>query len=370
MPEEQPLKPAEQPAPTTPPPDSGAAADTPAETPAAAGDAPKSPTVPADPLPDGTKPTVLTTGSGQPHGEVKTGRASLKSIYQRADIMTTLFTFAGLIVGAVLILGGYIYFTKTNLQPTSKPKLTELSKSELEQLGTFFAGNSAGAAGEILTISSPTLFKQRLGVDNDLKVTGGIQVSGPTALSDLTVDKTTTLGVTNIRGQLTVAGPASFQSPATFSAGTSINGNLSVSGNGTFGGSLGAGVLNVRDISVSGTLNIAGHLAITGQNPTAAPEAGAGSGAHANVDGNDSAGTVTISTGSGAGNGANTGGQLVTIKFRAPYARVPHVVITPVGAGAGALTYYIQKTADGFTIGVATNPSSNATYSFDYWVVQ
>lgn len=325
---------------------------------------------PPDPLSDGTTPTILETGSGEHHGKVKSGRASLKTVYERADIVTTLITFAGLIVAAVLVVGGYMYFTKTSSKPTVQPKLTQLDKDSLDKLGAFLTGDSAGSASEVLTVNSSSLFKERVGINSDLKVTGGTQVSGPTALGDLTVDKTSTLGVTNIRGQLSVSGPTTLQSPAVLSAGASITGNLTASGNGSFGGALSAGLLNVRDLSISGTLNLAGHLAVTGQTPSAAPAGNAGSGASANVNGNDSAGTVTINTGSGAGNSGDTGGLLVTITFKTPYAGVPHVLITPIGSNGGQLLYYTQKTANGFTIGVSANPKSGTSYSFDYWVVQ
>ncbi len=342
--------------------------DHPAEQPAQT-DASKTAALPDDPLPDGTKPTVLTPGSKEVHGDIKTGRANLKTLYQRADVMTTLLTFIGLIVAASLVLGGYFYVTRSKAGPATAPKLTTLDKAELEKLGAFFTSNSTGDTAQILTISSSSLFKNRVGITSDLKVTGGLGVEGPTALGSLTVDKTSTLSVTNIRGQLTVAGPTTLQSPAILAAGASITGNLTTSGNGSFGGSLSAGLLNVRDLSVSGTLNLAGHLAITGQAPSVSP-AGDSGGGSASVDGNDSAGTVTINTGAVSAATTANGGLLVTITFRTPYAKTPHIVITPVGAGSARITPYVQKTATSFTIGTTGGAKATTSYSFDYWIVQ
>lgn len=283
---------------------------------------------------------------------------------------TTLLTFLGAIIAAGAILGAYAYLTRNTSKPSSPAKVTTLDKAELDKLDAFFSGNSAGKASEVLTISSSSLFQNRVAMASDLKVVGGIQVSGPTALGDLTVDKTATLGVTNIRGQLTVAGPVNLQSPAILGAGATISGNLAVSGNGSFGGSLSAGVINARDVSVSGTLSLGGHLAITGQNPSVSPGSEAGSGASATVDGNDSSGTVTINTGTVGFQPQSVGGLLATVTFRAAYPRVPRIIISPVGQNAGTLDYYVIKTANNFIIGTGSDAKSNTSYTFDYWVVQ
>jgi hypothetical protein len=361
----QPNTPPSADAPASPAAPRSPAADAATPPPAADAGAPQ-----AEPLTDGTVPTVLSTGSGVSHAKVKGGRAKLTDIYRRADVMTTVFTFVGAVVAGGLLLAGYAYFTRSNTPTVKKPTLTQLDKAELEKLSGFFSGNTPGIPAEVLTISSSSLFNNRVAIASDLKVVGGLQVSGPTALGNLTVDKVSTLGITNIRGQLSVDGPTTLRSPVVMSAGSSISGNITVSGNGIFGGSLSAGVINTRDLAISGNLNLAGHIVITGQNPSAAPGSQAGSGANANVTGNDSAGTVTITTGSGTTTPANTGGLLVTVTFRTPYSGVPHVLITPIGSGPGALAYYTQKTANGFTIGSATDARPSTAYSFDYWVIQ
>src|SRR5476649_2772764 len=96
--------------------------------PAGGSDGPQPPPSPAksieaEALPDGTIPTVLTPGTA--HKKVAKGKASLTNIYRRADIITTLITFAGTAVAAVLILGGYAYFNR-NKAPAPAPKVTSL----------------------------------------------------------------------------------------------------------------------------------------------------------------------------------------------------------------------------------------------------
>lgn len=324
----------------------------------------------SDKLVDGTVPTVLKPGEGTKGKAPKSGNASLNSVYRRADIMTTVLTFVGAVVAAGLILGGYWFFTHSKPKTVVPTTATNLSKDQLDKLGSFFGGNSAGSGSEVLTVSSASLFTGRVAVNNDVKITGGLSVGGTTALSTLTVDSTTTLAATNVRGAFTVVGPTNLQSPAVLAAGASINGNLTVSGNGSFGGSLSAGIINSQTISVSGTLNLAGHLAITGVNPTAAPEAGAGSGATANVDGNDSAGTVTVNTTTPQSIVPTTGIQLVKVIFHTAYAKVPRVIITPATLSAGGIGYYVIKTSTYFIIATSTPVSSTTGYSFDYWVIQ
>ncbi|MDB5178115.1 MAG: hypothetical protein JWN01_58 [Patescibacteria group bacterium] len=324
--------------------------------------------VQAEALVDGTVPTVLTPGDGHKH--VAKGTTSLTAVYRRADILTTLLTFGGAVIASIIIIAGYTYFTKSKTKaPTNPTKVTTLDKAELDKLNAFFNGNSAGKSAEVLTVSSSTLFKNRVALGSDLKVVGGVQVSGTTALGDLTVDKTSTLGVTNIRGQLTVAGPLSTQSPALLGAGASIKGNLATSGNGTFGGSLSAGTINAADISVTGTLNLAGHLSIAGQTPSVAAVAGIGT--NASVEGNDSSGVVTVNVAPSPDR--PLGAQLVTLTFRSAYPRVPHVIISPIGRGAAVLQPYILVTSTSFTIGAAVMSPANGSatsYSFSYWVVQ
>jgi hypothetical protein len=324
----------------------------------------------ADPLSDGTVPTVLDPGTSTPKSVIAKGRASLTSVYQRADIITTLITFVVAILAAGIVLGGYLYLTRSNKTATvAPPKVTTLDPQDLAKLGTFFDGSS-GSTSQILTISSSTLFSNRVAINNDLKVIGGISAPGSVNLGDLIVDKTSTLGVTNVRAALNVAGPLILQSPALLNGGATAKGDLSASGNGTFGGSLSAGIINTSTLAVTGNLNLSGHLIITGQRPGVSLGSEAGGGASANIDGNDSAGTVSINTGT-VSHAANVGGGLlINVTFHTAYGRVPRVLITPVGSSAGALPYYVQRTATGFTIGAASDINSGIGYTFDYWVIQ
>lgn len=324
--------------------------------------------VQAEPLADGTVPTVLRPG--ETHRSIVKGKTGISSIYHKADVMTTLLTFLGAAVAGGLIIGGYAYFTNVKSKtPTATPKVTKLDSSDLNKLNAFFNGNSAGKSAEVLTVNSSTLFSGRVAMGSDLKVVGAMEVSGASSLGDLSVSKTATLGVTNVRGQLSVNGPLTVQNSAIFNAGATFNGNLATSGNGSFTGTLSAGTLNVHDLSVGGTLNLNGHINIGGSNPSVSTAGSVTS--NPSISGTDASGTVTITV-KPIPVVMSLGSDLVTVTFKSSYPRAPNVVISPVGRPAAVLMPYVTATGDSFTIGAATLAQNNnaTSYTFNYWVAQ
>lgn len=314
----------------------------------------------ADPLSDGTVPTVLTPGDS--HRSVPKKQASINALYRKADITTTLVTFLGVAVAGGLIVGGYVYFAgPKNNKAAPPPKVSSLNSQSLQTLNDFFGGNSAGTSSQVLTVNPSSLFENRVGIASDLKVTGATTLSGPTSLGQLVVDQSSELGVTDIRGSLTVAGPVNFESPLVVSGATAVKGNLSATGNGSFGGTLSAGSISVSSLSVTGSLNIDNNLTIGG--------AQASGGGGSSVQGNDSAGTVTASIGANPANG-----NIASVNFRTAFSAIPIINITPLDAASAKIEPYVTASASGFTIGGAgvggsgTIPSG--TYAFNYWVVQ
>lgn len=324
----------------------------------------------ADALSDGTVPTVLTTGDGlgatiKPL--VDPSKRRVTSIYRRADITTSLITMVATLAIFGIIFGGYLYLNKSKVVPP--PKLTTLSDSEISKLGGFLGNNLGSGGAQILTVSSSSLFKGRLAVENDLKVIGNVDVTGAVNTGDLTVTKTTNIANTNIKGALTVSGPTTLQGPAILAGGATIGSNLAVAGNGTFGGAISAGSFNTKNLNVTGDLNLSGHLVITGAQPKVTSEIGAGPSGKATVDGTDSGGTISITT--GAVPVATTGQTvLVTLKFNTPYSKTPKVLLTAVGLESGQTNYYVLQTPTGFTIALTSPAKSGTGYAYNYWVIQ
>jgi cytoskeletal protein CcmA (bactofilin family) len=347
-------------------------AETATAPPASDAQAPATPTearITAEPLSDGTVPTVLSeNSSGQSSVPApKLNNRAISSVYRKADIATSLITMTATLAVVGIVLGGYLFLTKK--KPVPPAKITTLDQTEITKLGGFLSGNALGSSNQILNVTASSLFKGRLAVDNDIKVTGNGDFSGTISTSSLTVTKSTTLSNTNINGPLIVTGPTTLQSPAILAGGATIGNNLSVAGNGTFGGAVSAGSFNARTITVTGDVNLSGHLVITGSLPTVSPEIGAGNGGRTSVEGTDSGGTILISTGTVPSftNGENT---LVSLKFKTPYAKTPHVLLTAVGLTTGSIGYYVSQTPQGFTIFVTSLAKSSSDYAFNYWVIQ
>ena len=324
----------------------------------------------ADPLSDGTVPTVLVTGDGI-SGTIKPlidpSKRRITSIYRRADIVTSFITMIATLAIIGIIFGGYLYLNKKKIVPA--PKITTLDQTEVTKLGGFLGNNIGNSSNQILTVSSSSLFKGRLAVDNDLKVTGNTEISGSLSTSDLTVTKTSNLSGANIKGALIVTGPTTLQGPAVLAGGATVGSNLAVSGNATFGGAVSAGSFNAKSITVSGDLNLSGHIVISGAQPKVFAEIGAGPTGHASVEGNDSGGTISVSTGTTP---IFTNGQsmLVSLKFNNAFVKTPHVLLTAVGLETGKLQYYVTQTPSGFLIGLTSTAASTANYAFNYWVIQ
>ena len=304
-----------------------------------------------DPLSDGTVPTILATGNT--HRSVSKGKASLTTIYRRADIMTTLLTFGGAIVAAGIILGVYAFVTSNENKnkaktPVLSNKVTNLSTADLQKLNAFFGGNAAGNSAEVLTVNSASLFDGRVAVNSDLDVTGGETVNGTASDANLTVNANANLAVTSVRGQLTVEGPTTLQGATVLAGGVTVTGNVTASGNGTFGGTLAGGTINAVILNVNSTFNLATHLNTTGSQP------GMSGGT---IQGDDDTGALTnVST-------------LGTVTFHQAYSRTPIVTLTPTSPCKLTLgSYYVINTGgSGFII---ENPSSSSgnCQSFNYWV--
>jgi hypothetical protein len=62
-------------------------------------------------------------------------------------------------------------------------------------------------------------------------------------------------------------------------------------------------------------------------------------------------------------------GLFITVTFAQRFASTPHVLISPVGFSAGNVTFYVNRDANGFSIGCSTPPPAGASFSFDYLVI-
>lgn len=280
----------------------------------------------------------------------------------------------GTVVFLLLIGGGVVALLLKKPATSTHRGVTEISldKSQLDQLGV--NRSNVGGSSEALIVSPNALFNGTLTANKDIKLNGkllggeaslGNLQAGNTSVTQFNVSGTTTLGSTIIRNDLAVVGPVRLQNNVTIDKLLSLGNGLNVSGDLTIGGTLTTNGFSARSLTSTSSLTVGGHLLTTGTAPGVSAGGGVGNGGTVSISGNDTAGTVAINTGQGP-----TANVLASISFRTPFSNVPHVTITPVGAPTGLLSFYINRSATGFSIGSSSTPIPGTGYVFDYQVIQ
>lgn len=285
--------------------------------------------------------------------EATTKKKSSGNIFKR--IITHLNIYVLLFILILVLAGGFVLIgmqrnkkanldTTVNTQSLSADELRKLSESE----------QKIGDPKSVLTIESNAIFSGKVLVRDSLDVAGTIKVGGALSLPGISVSGASTFDqVTannlNITGNTAIQGQLNVQRGITSSGGAS------------FGGPISAPSITVQSLQLSGDLNISRHIDAGGGTPGKSDGSALGAGGTASVSGTDTAGTVNINTGGGAGAGC-----FVTVTFTNRFSGTPHVVITPVGADAAALDYYINRSNTNFSVCTANTPPSGRSFAFDY----
>lgn len=274
------------------------------------------------------------------------------ALANRINIYLLLFILLLVLAGAVSIIG-YIKSRDSGKKAqdiTSEP----LSQEVLDQLRA--TDVSVGDPKQVLTVESNAVFGGTVLVRGGLEVAGAIKVGGPLTLPGITV-----AGISNFdqvqMNSLQVANNTTVQGQLAVQRGLTVSGSASISG------SLSAGALIIDTLQVNRDLQLNRHIDAGGGTPGRSNGGALGSGGTSSVSGTDTAGTVNINTGGGPG-----GGCFITVTFTQRFSSTPHVVITPVGAGAAGLNYYVERSSGDFRV-CATNPSASQGYVFDYIVI-
>ncbi len=277
----------------------------------------------------------------------------IKGILGRINIYLLLFIFLLVIAGVVTALS----FLKNQQANNTQAQIqTEpLSKEALDQLRQ--TDVKVGDPKQVLSVESNAVFAGKVLIRDSLEVAGEIKAGGPLNLPGITVTGDSILNQVQANS-LQLNGNANIQGQM------NIQNNLSVGGSGSFGGTLTAARLNIQDLQVSGDLQFSKHIDAGGGTPGKSDGAALGGGGTTSISGTDTAGTVAINTG-----GSPSAGCFVTVNFSQRFNGTPHVVITPVGSAAGALSYYINRASTSFSICSANTPTGGASFAFDYIVI-
>jgi hypothetical protein len=260
----------------------------------------------------------------------------------------------------VVILGLTIFFVYNyinNLAPEDDG--AEIANQELtdELMNQIIETDiKLGDPDQTLGIESNAVFSNQVLVRGNLDVAGeirvgsslelpGISVAGNSVFEDVQASSMQIVGNTNLQGRLT------------------IQDSLAVAQNSNFAGILSASSITAQNVEVSSTLRINRPIVTAGGRITSQNGEAVGSGGTTSVSGNDSAGRININVGSNP----PPSGCLARAFFSGSFSSNPKVVITPIGAAAAGLNYYVNINQSGFSV-CATNINTvaNRSFSFSY----
>jgi cytoskeletal protein CcmA (bactofilin family) len=293
------------------------------------------------------------TPAPDPNGKPPKKVSKFKQVLKRINVYLLLFLLI-LVIGAVVSIVGYLNSKKTPKAPTIATQT--LTPDTLKQLANSDA--TIGDTGQTLTVQGNAVFSGQVLIRSNLNVAGTITLGGPLSLSALTVSNTANLQSTQTN-TLQVANGSTFQGTVT------VQHDLNVGGATSFSGPVTAGQITVTRLIMSGNaqLSVPNHIAFPGVSPGRSVNGGVlGAGGTASVNGSDTTGTVSVNTGNGPSPGC-----FVTLTFAKPFTSTPHVIISPVGAGAGQSGYYVNRSTTSFSI-CANTPPGNQAFAFDYFI--
>ncbi|MFA5003720.1 MAG: hypothetical protein WC498_00360 [Candidatus Saccharimonadales bacterium] len=275
----------------------------------------------------------------------------LKRLFSKFNIYLLLFILVLSVATAVIVVA----FLLNKRDNTTQVKTQSLSQDALKQLAN--SDVTVGAPKQILNVQSNAVFAGKVLVNGGLEVVGPLQVGGSLSLPGISVSGNSIFDQVQVK-TLNVANDSSFQGQL------SIQKNLSVVGSGTFGGILSAPQITANTLTLNGNLNLTHHITVGGATPGRNNGGALGAGGTSSVGGSDSAGSININTGSGA-----VAGCMITVLFTQKFNATPHVLLTPVGSSAGGLAFYVNRDTSSFSICTASPPPSNASFGFDYFVL-
>lgn len=277
----------------------------------------------------------------------------VQRILRRVNIYLLLFFFL-LVVSASIVVVTYLANKKTQQSTVTTQSLNE---DTLKQLAT--TDVTVGSPKQILNVQSNAVFAGKVLIRDSLEVAGPIKVGGSLSVPGITVSGNSVFEQIQINKSLSVQGDTSLQGQL------AVQKSLTVAGGGTFGGPISAPSIIVNTLQLNGTLTLTKHIAVGGSTPGRSNGGALGNGGTTAVSGSDTAGSINVNTGSGAGAGC-----FLTVNFTQKYNSTPRVIVSPIGSGAGGLGMYVDRGTSSFSVCTTNAPPSNASFGFDYWVVE
>lgn len=303
-------------------------------------------------------PSTAVGGGAQDTGKIveKTSgpqQRGLKKVLHHLNVYLLIFILLLVVAGAIV---GATWLASKNADKTNIETQT-LTNDALKQLATNDV--TIGQPKQVLSVQSNAVFAGKVLIRDSLEVAGAIQVGGALNIPGITVSGNSIFETIQVNKDLSVAGNTSLQGQL------SILRNLTVGGTGTFAGNVSAPQITTNNLQLNGNLSLTRHLAVGGATPSRTNGEALGSGGTVAVSGSDIGGSVNINT------GANPpAGCFVTITFTQRYNITPKINVTPVGAAAGRVDYYVNRNNNTFSICGNTPAQANTSFGFDYFIVE
>jgi cytoskeletal protein CcmA (bactofilin family) len=303
---------------------------------------------------------VTSTGSTAASSETKTNApekkkksgGGIQGIIGKLNIYLLMFILI-VVLSAGLVFVGMQRAKKEAEVPTLGT--TPLTKEALEKLKDSEA--KVGDPKQTLSIESNTIFSGKVLVKDSLDIAGSLKIGGTVNINGLTVSGT------SLFDQIQ-ANTLSIAKETTLQGNVKIQKDLTVSGGANFGGTVSVPTLSAQTLNLINDLTFNKHIDAGGSTPTFSSGNALGGGGTTSVSGTDTAGTVTVNI----GGSPPTAGCFITVTFAKAFVATPHVVITPVGASAAGLNYYITRSSTNFSICYLSSTPSGS-FSFDYIVI-
>lgn len=284
----------------------------------------------------------------------------IKRFFRRINVYLLLFLLLVVVAGVVSTVD-YLNNKKADSSTSDTVKQPDiasqkLTENALKQLAN--SDTSVSSASQTLTIQGNAIIEGQTLMRGNLNVAGNFQSGGRIQGPSLTISGDTNLGTTQINS-LQVAQNTTIQGATTLR-------DLSVAGTASFSGPVSTSQLTVSKLILSGNsvIEVPNHLAFTGAPAGRGAVGGAvGSGGSASVNGSDTSGTVNINTG-----GGTAAGCFVRINFARAFGATPRVIVSPIGAGAGATQFYVDRDTTGFSICASSPAPTGQSFAFDYFV--
>lgn len=282
-------------------------------------------------------------------------------------------TFVGLSVVVLILIvnaGIITFIIKSQDKTVSQKDQAEvtISSDTLDKLGV--SRSTIGNAGAELVVNPNASFNGKVVIGGDISVAGQLKLnskllgtdasltkleSGDTSVSKLNVNGDATVSNLSLREKLAVVGSTQLQGAVTIGQLLTVNNSVNITGNLAVGGTLSMGAFQTN------ILTVGGHITTRGSAPSVTKGGALIDVDTVSISGNDVSGTVAVNIGTGSRSGI-----VANVTFVTQYSNTPHVVITAVGSGASDV--YVNRSANGFSIGVSS--ISNGGHAFDFIVMQ